>query len=396
MSDPSTHDLHVFAATTFLELPYDLGLDLVHVWTYESGDPWPGWDRDSMAALIGVPAALEEGTRPLYRLVFRRTPLRVRSPDEAVESAFLGWLNPELSVRQRLVRRIRLRLNGMRGQADYHTVVGVTRYRAVAAFPDPDREAIGDWVEDSLAALNDFLVALGLQNMDPLIGPIALSELPPFAPMLMEIADVLTGFRVIVPIHPFEEGMLSVPRAREELDHAAGIFDAWYRHRDPTFPPLELLHTARRDLLAGRYAVVAVMAGTAVEMLVDTTLRQAWGLAGLPAANLNGVLQSSFRSKFEVHLGRVLDVTIDVTDQNSEPGRWWQTGYDLRNRVVHYAHRPDMSEALDALRSAFELTAFVGRELQRRPQTAAARGLLPTHRIPARRYAFLIDHQQAQ
>jgi hypothetical protein len=386
----------VFAATTFLELPYDLGLDLVHVWTYESGDPWPGWDRDSMAAVIGVPAALEEGTRPLYRLVFRRTPLRVRSSDDAVESAFLGWLRPELSACQRFMRRIRLRLDGMRGQAEYHTVVGVTRYRAVAAFPDPDREATGDWVEESLAALNDFLVALGLQNMDPLIGPVALSELPPVAPMLMEIADIPVGFRVVVPVHPWEQSMLGVPRAREELERAAFIFDAWYHHRDPTFPPLELLHTARRDLLAGRHAVAAVIAGTAIEMLVDITLRQVWGLAGLPAASLNGVLQSPFRSQVEVHLGRVLGVTIDLTDQNSEPGRWWHTGYDLRNRVVHSAYRPDMGETLDALRSAFELTAFVGRELERRPQTAPARGLLPTHRIPAHRYAFLVDSQDAQ
>ena len=101
-------------------------------------------------------------------------------------------------------------------------------------------------------------------------------------------------------------------------------------------------------------------------------------------------LNSGFRNRLAVHLPRVLDVTFDLDDGVSPPSRWWQTGYALRHRVVHHAERPRMSEVLDGLRTAYELAAYVGRELERRPETAHLRGILPTQRIPAWRYASAV------
>src|SRR3954451_2311808 len=99
---------YVTAFTVFLELPWDLRLDLVHTWTYESGPPWPGWDLASMALLIGVPEPLQEGTRPNYRLAFRRTRVKARGANDGVEAAFLSEMHPDLTPSRRLRRRARL------------------------------------------------------------------------------------------------------------------------------------------------------------------------------------------------------------------------------------------------------------------------------------------------
>jgi hypothetical protein len=51
MSDPDIEP--VISSTVFFELPYDIGADLTHAWTYLDEEPWRGWDKDSMAGLIG-------------------------------------------------------------------------------------------------------------------------------------------------------------------------------------------------------------------------------------------------------------------------------------------------------------------------------------------------------
>jgi hypothetical protein len=152
---------------------------------------------------------------------------------------------------------------------------------------------------------------------------------------------------------------------------------------------ITLLHEALRDMTGGRLVRSVMLAGTAIELLVQSTIERAWVPMGLDPARLPGALQAPLRSQLEHQLAKVLAARIDLNAHGTPVADWWRGGYALRNDVVHNGKRPSTEEVSAGLRSAFELAAFVGRELEGSKATSDLRGMLPTHQVPSRRYGFL-------
>ena len=169
----------IVSSTVFFELPYDIGADLMHAWTYERQEPWHGWDAASMAGLIGVPAALPRGLRPQYRVAFRRTPCRRPDSSASVALAFPEVFSSGQSRLRALIDTARLRARALLGTKQNRTVVAVTHWQGVS-------EGAGDeeQIRRDVAALNDFLAAYSLVSDDPLLGPLTVAELPSVAPMI--------------------------------------------------------------------------------------------------------------------------------------------------------------------------------------------------------------------
>jgi hypothetical protein len=142
-------------------------------------------------------------------------------------------------------------------------------------------------------------------------------------------------------------------------------------------------------MTAGRLVRSVMFAGTAIELLVESTIERAWVPMGLDPTRLPGALSASFRSQLEHQLAKVLGVEIDLAARGTPVAEWWHTGYVLRNDVVHHAKRPTSKQVSDGLRTAFEFAAFVGRQLEHNEATRDLRGMLPTQRVPSRRYGFL-------
>jgi hypothetical protein len=385
---PQSAPQPIVSSTVFFELPYDIGADLIHAWTYEHRGPWRGWDAASMARLIGVPAALPEGLRPQYRVAFRRTPCRRPDSSASIALAFPEVFNAGQSPLRALINSARLRLRALLGTKQDRTVVGVTRWQGVS-------EGAGDQdqIARDVAALNDFLAAYGLVSDDPLLGPLTVAELPSVAPMisLTGSEDGLAALQGFVSVSPWRQALLEIPREDEDVVHAAMMFDLELAGNDPTFRVIALLHEALRDMTAGRFVRCAMFAGTAIELLVESTIERAWVPMGLDPRRLPGALEAPFRSQLEHQLAKVLDVEVDLSARGTPVAEWWHTGYKLRNDAVHHAKRPTRSQISGGLRSAFELAAFVGRELEQKEATHDLRGMLPTERVPSRRYGFLRD-----
>jgi hypothetical protein len=341
----------------------------------------------SMARMIGVPAALPPGLRPQYQIAFRRTPTRRPEPRASIALAFPEHFFAKRSRTAGLVERLRLTLGSIFGVSQNRTVVAVTHWDSLAEATTEGRHQ----VEQDVQALNDFLAAYGLVSDDPLIGPLTLAELPSAAPSIAVTGpqDGPAAVQGYVAINAWRQALLQIPREAVDVERAAIMFDIQLGGDDPTFRVIALLHEALRDMTAGRLVRSAMLQGTAVELLVETTIERAWIPAGLDPARLSGALSSGFKNELEQHLGAVLGTKIDLVGRGTPVADWWQLGYAMRNSVVHDGKPPDYESVSDALRSAFEVAAFVGRELESNDATRELRGMLPTERVRSRRYDFL-------
>ncbi len=357
----------------------------MHCFTYRRGIPWEGYDAATMAHRIGVPAPLPSGLVPAYRVVFRATRTRESPHLDAVELAFFDELSTARGWRARLARRIRLWLSIRAGRATLRSVAGVTHWASSGDTPpEPGRQA-----SEHLAVLNDFLTAYGLADANPLIGSLSADELPSRAPLIGTIPaiDGVAVHRIIHGVGVWDESLLNRPREEHDLQRASVTYQS-AGARDPTFRVIALLHSASRDLFASRYLRAVAFAGTAIELLVQSTLQRAWTASGEDPTRLPKALRAGFRNRVDDHLHKVLGVPrLDVGDEQSEIGRWWRDGYGLRNLVVHDGRAPTFAETRAAVASALAFCAFVGRSLEAQPQTAELRGMLPTHQVPPRRYS---------
>lgn len=377
----------VLSWTAFLELPYDIGIDLTHVYTYEHGPPWPGWDPASMADLIGVPEPLDVGMRPAFRLAFRRTMTRRPRTPDAVMVAFPEAFGEPGSLVRRNAGRIARKIRAFVGTHEPRTVAAVTHWTAASDTGPGDR----DQVSRDVDALNDFLTAYGLTSHDPLLGPIPTTDLPSVAPVvgMVDTSEGPAVMRGEVTVNLWQGPLLQIAREESDSDRAVAMFDVAVGGYDPTFRVVAMLHQAWRDLLCGRRVRAVMLAGTSVEVLVEQTIDRTWHRRGRPPEKRSNVLSGAFRSKIEHHLPKALNTTFDLSANTGPVGKWWDTGYTRRNAVVHDARAPDWAEAFEAVESAFEFAAFVGAALDSDPLTSDLVGMLPTKRVPARRYAFL-------
>jgi len=356
----------ILALTVVAELPHDLGIDGQAVFAFEHGAPWQEWDEVSMAGLAGYPPAMAEGRRPKFRLAFERCRVRSRLPLQAADKTFGRWVMPLLPARQRLRRRVGLRLASILGLREMVTVVSITAFIPEGDLP-PD--PFDGWYEARIGmaidVLNEFLVALGIQRGDPRIGPVSRSDLPPVVPLIAEKQPVegtkREGSTWLVPLHPWVPNPVTEPLDHQELLHAATLFRGGIEGTTPWFSVLEVGHHAIRDGLAGRYGPSVVSAATCVEILLSTVVRTVGPVRGWSKERIDGALGSGLKNVLTVHVAKLLAVSVDLEDESAVWGRWWNAGYMVRNKAVHAGHRPSEAEADEATNATMHVVAEVGR-----------------------------------
>jgi hypothetical protein len=373
----------VAAVTVVMELPHDVGLDNVGVFGFTKGPLWPGWTREQAGNYVQFLGAVEPGRCPVHRIVFKRVRVRSRLPLYASDRTFGDWGAALLPRHKRRLRKAMQRLFGTIGLFEEVSVAAVTWFTPAGALPDlsqgEHREAR---IEEALSVLNDFLVCLGVEGNDPLLGPLARVDLPAAVPMLLETQPVPTasrrGISWLTPMHAWMPSVRRRIRDPAEVAAAAALFRAAYEKETVWFRVLELSHAARRDVVAGRYAGTVLTAATSVEVLVSTAVREVARVRNWSNTKIDGVLGAGFKNLLETHLPALLGMSIDLEDPADPFGAWYLSGYAARNAVVHAGHTPTASEAWDAFTSSAEVITHVGRLVESDP-TVSHLGLgLPT------------------
>lgn len=336
----------------FLELPFDARVPDGATVTVEDGEPLEGWGATALRPLPSVSSAPPQPLRPLTGFHFRRATLR-SEPFAALAETF-PFVSPEQS--------------GVPTAAASSSVVQATRLDVA---PDGGQAAKDEWVSDRfdglLACLNDFLVLLGQAAQDAHIRPVDRLELPAVVPFLLnEVrggADHEAGELHLFVVHP------SVPHEAEtlppaRLEHAMTLLGLHRSEGHPFFPFAEALLAARSALLHGRTRQAALDAGSAVELLVNTVLREVAPLRGYSEAKAaNVVANLGLKNQLVEHLAVVLRCEVVLYDEGNAFGRWYCGAYALRNRVSHEGYRPSHVEAQAALDDVEALVSTIGRAL---------------------------------
>jgi hypothetical protein len=113
-----------------------------------------------------------------------------------------------------------------------------------------------------------------------------------------------------------------------------------------------------------------------MEVLVSATIREVAPLRGMTSQKAQNILDGSFKSRLEHHLGPLSGLTVDLSSSTNTVGAWYLGGYQSRNDIVHRGRRPEMAEARAAVREVEGVVRDLGRALQADPATQSIGELL--------------------
>ena len=130
--------------------------------------------------------------------------------------------------------------------------------------------------------------------------------------------------------------------------------------------------------MAGRFTASVLAAGTGVELLVSTVVREVGQVRGLDEDRITRILGCGLKNILRQPLPGILRTDIDLDDDTSPWGHWWAHGYAPRNAVAHRGHRPSNDEAQAATYAAMRLVAEVGTLIDADPTLGHLRLGIPT------------------
>jgi len=300
------------------------------------------------------------------RLTFRRCYVPERAQLVAAATAFEDWIEPvaqpEMFEEQ---RKLRARyLTG--GSYGWISVVAATRFVPAKDWPadENDRSALlGRELDESLNALNEYLISLSLARQDPSIVPIARGDLPALCPVILETAPMPDGKRngtsYMYQIHHNLIYPQRPPREPDEIDEAellaAQIARRAHLGGEPFFPFYELIQQAIGYFDRSLFRTSAISTGSAIEVLFSTVIRETGHVRGESPRDYGGILRAPLKSQVKDHLSKYANCDVDLKDKANAFGRWWKGGYELRNRVVHEGYKPTRDESRAALDDAMEV-----------------------------------------
>jgi Flp pilus assembly protein TadD len=372
----------------YIELPFDLGLRRgqatrkIHI----SQGPLADWADLDLDTLLGMPAFDEPGTFPCTTFYFRRAILDASEPLAAVTYAFPEVYSPDpdrslLRRARALARdlywlvRLRLRDEFRTEENDLQPKRSCTVVQAVRIVGHDTGIFGSAWLEEQfesvLSELNEYLLAIAAVSPDLRVGQVTRAEIQPIIPGFQ--AD----FRDGLPLRVQPLSLLSYPGVpeigtdlpEEQVAHAMRIVGD-PREARPFFPSLELMVAAQRSLFGARLRHAVLESGTATEILLYTALREIARGEDWPEEKLRKAARR-FRNMVADHVAPALGFSPEPERSDDALGRWWQTGYQLRNRVAHEGHHPSREEAVAAIASAEELNLAVGVALSKHPATSA-------------------------
>lgn len=336
---------------------------------------WNGIDSDlSIDILQGRSSIpyLDHSHVLTTRLVFRSAIVRTELALQASDIAFRDWVEPLLSRRARIRRRLTFRRMAKLGFYRPVSVVAATRLISRAQWEAGDRDDLIEAAFDfCLTYLNEYLVSLAVGSGNARIDALSRGDFPFLCPVILEAVGAshrvgTTFVRVIHEATPDVAGRLPLPQ--RVLEAAARFATAGRRGDEPLFAFYELFHGAQAAILRGQFLQGVVLCGTATEVLIDVVLREALTLEG-HSSRVEGILKAPFTSRVDDHLQAVTHALLDRHDPNNPLGRWWNDAYRLRNRSVHEGYRPTRLEALAARDATFALVDALGSGLRTQDAT---------------------------
>jgi hypothetical protein len=377
----------VLVVTHLLELPRDLGLPqgINYAIVQPRDDIFLDWPDQAKAEFIGMSDMPSPDASPVIRLTFCRTYVPERAPLIAAHLAFEGWIEPVATKEELEVFRGFREMYMSEGSLGWVTTVAATRFVPAREWPpaESDRAALlGRELDASLSVLNQFIVSLSLARQEPRFLPVARGDLPLICPVILETAPMPDAVRhgafVNYQIHEvfwYEQRPLRDKPDDAEL-LAVQLARANFHGSEPYFSFYELMQQAIGQFNEGRYGSCAISTGTAVEVLIATTIREAGRVRGESEIEYATVLNAPLRNQVEHHLPRYANCIVDLNDQGNAFGAWWVGGYKTRNRVVHEAHRPTREEIDAALLGAQAVATALKAGLLSDPVTAEVGELL--------------------
>jgi hypothetical protein len=389
--------VEMIVATHLLELRRDLGLpnEFSHVIIYPRDDLFLNWSPEAKGEFVGGLTNLFEDkpdSSPQTLLQFRRVYMHERPDTFAALAAFDDLLEP-FAPSEMLDPVKRLRdSDAPLGMFDWITVVAGTRYLSPSIWPRerPSEQSalLGEELDACIDILNDFLISLSLARNDTTIGPIARGDLPSVCPVILETltpGETRSGVAYFYEIHQNHNFPRRPPSDFDEIDDqevlATLIARSLFHGQEPYFLFYELMQEAIRQFNEIRYTTSALHTGTAVEVLLSTTLREVGRARGIPEAEVDRLLELPLRNQVEQHFGRIVGCAVDLADRANPFGRWWRGGYQLRNDAVHQAVRATRDQAHDALDDANALVAAIRVSLADDPVTEPVAELLQWGKI---------------
>jgi hypothetical protein len=360
----------------FIELPFDARLPPHHASnTIGLRDPpIEGWDDLDLQRYLGFPPIDAEGVHPTTTLYFRRRTYRRDPPLNPEIGAFGREFYDLLGVRRgrRLWNRLKPGVLRMRHAfPESRTVVLGQRVNSTPTYPPPN-----SWMEREfetiLDTLNNNLFALSWVSGDTSIGPVLQSELPPILfGFMLDMRELLPRrgrlSRLVRPVRPGTFMFMNPsPRqiepevlAPDVIEGAQAVTQA-QEHEPPFMPSAEILHAAEQALVGGRFRQAVLEAGTAIELLVNTAIREAGPVRGDRPETVQGALNTAFANRVRDHFARIVGFDQNPDESDDALGEWWRAGYALRNRVAHDGHLPTVEQATEAFVTAQVLSNAVG------------------------------------
>ena len=360
--------------TFILELPFSLPIpdDWQMAPLIARTPAWEGWSGSDFWKLLEWPGSksLPDKAMPGTQLRFRRVSVRSAPPLRAADEAFADKVRPQLNRRERLARWWGLR----RADRGVHFMRSVVSMSTFVAPPDTPEEGDSEeelvWLRkrfyESLGDLNRFLTGLSMAAADWRIGRLGAGQLPPVLPIIVD--HVRPGdspgrwpIHLLVSIRP------DAPEPRSEDDpppdfawRASGMLSGANKGMEPYMEFFALVEDAWAYSLLGESTRCVITLGTAVEVLVSTTIREAAVRLGWSVERSADASSAWLKDQVGVHLAHLLGREITLEDPQSAWGAWWSTTYRLRNAAVHDGRQLDADETV----AAKEATARVIRELR--------------------------------
>ena len=130
---------------------------------------------------------------------------------------------------------------------------------------------------------------------------------------------------------------------------------------EPYMDFFALIEDAWAYSLLGESTRCVIAIGTAVEVLVSTTLREGGARVGWSADEISKASAAWLQKQVTTHLAKLLGKTIDVKDSSKTWGAWWSSAYQLRNDAVHGGRQISGADAVSAPKNA---TSRLMRELR--------------------------------
>jgi hypothetical protein len=198
------------------------------------------------------------------------------------------------------------------------------------------------------------------------VGRLGAGQLPPLLPIIVD--HVRPGdspgrwpIHLLVSIRPDAPELSTTEEPPPDFAWSAtAMMKGANQGIEPYLDFFALIEDAWAYSLLGESTRCVITLGTAVEVLVSTTVREGGARLNWPSEEISEGSTAWLQKQVTSWLARVLGKKIDVKDPSSAWGAWWSSAYRMRNEAVHAGRRLTQTDAVGAKKA----TAEVLRELK--------------------------------